>query len=63
MIILDTHLWDWLADENERPTEYHRDIIEEELPACLGVSAISGGSEEVLPPPSWEPLQPMLSGG
>jgi len=27
VIILDTHLWVWLADENERPTEYHRDTI------------------------------------
>ena len=39
MIILDTHLWIWLADENEQLTEYHRDIIEEERPAALGVSA------------------------
>ncbi len=41
VIILDTHLWIWLADENERLTEDHRDIIEEERRAGLGVSAIS----------------------
>ena len=41
MIVLDTHLWIWLADENERLTECHRDIIEEERPAGLGISAIS----------------------
>ena len=41
MIILDTHLWIWLADENERLTERHRDIIEEERLDGLGVSAIS----------------------
>ena len=41
MIILDTHLWIWLADEHERLTVYHRDIIETERASCLGVSAIS----------------------
>lgn len=41
MIILDTHLWIWLADENEQLTKRHRDIIEEERSNGLGVSAIS----------------------
>lgn len=41
MIILDTHLWIWLADENERLSQYHRNIIEEERLDGLGVSAIS----------------------
>ena len=41
MIILDTHLWIWLADENEQLTKRHRDIIEEERSSGLGVSAIS----------------------
>ena len=41
MIILDTHLWIWLADENEQLTKRHRDIIEEERSSGLGVSAAS----------------------
>lgn len=41
MIILDTHLWIWLADENEHLPEHHRAIIEEARPGGLGVSLIS----------------------
>ena len=40
MIILDTHLWIWLADENEHLPEHHRAIIEQARPGGLGVSLI-----------------------
>lgn len=41
MILLDTHIWVWLADENERLTERHRQIIEDSRSDGLGVSIIS----------------------
>lgn len=41
MILLDTHIWIWLADENERLTKQHRQIIEHHRNSGLGVSAIS----------------------
>ena len=41
MILLDTHLWIWLADENEHLSEHHRAIIEQARPGGLGVSLIS----------------------
>jgi len=41
MILLDTHIWIWLADENDRLTEQHRQIIEHYRDSGLGVSVIS----------------------
>jgi PIN domain nuclease of toxin-antitoxin system len=41
MILLDTHIWIWLADENERLTKRHRQIIEYHRDSGLGVSVIS----------------------
>jgi PIN domain nuclease of toxin-antitoxin system len=41
VIVLDTHIWIWLADGNERLTDHHRHIIEDRRPDGLGVSVIS----------------------
>ena len=41
MILLDTHIWIWLADESDRLTEQHRQIIEHHRDSGLGVSVIS----------------------
>lgn len=41
MIVLDTHIWIWLADENDRLTDYHKQIIAEHRADGLGLSAIS----------------------
>jgi PIN domain nuclease of toxin-antitoxin system len=41
VIVLDTHLWVWLANESQQLTEQHRHIIEEERPDGLGVCTIS----------------------
>ena len=41
MILLDTHIGIWLADENERLTKRHRQIIEYHRDSGLGVSVIS----------------------
>lgn len=41
MILLDTHIWVWLADESDRLTEEHRQIIEHHRDSGLGVSVIS----------------------
>ena len=41
MILLDTHIWVWLADESERLTDQHRRIIEDHRADGLGVSVIS----------------------
>ncbi len=41
MIVLDTHIWIWLADGNERLTDHHRHTIEDRRPDGLGVSVIS----------------------
>lgn len=41
MILLDTHIWVWLADESERLTALRRRILEDHRADGLGVSAIS----------------------
>ena len=41
MIMLDTHVWIWLADESDRLTSVHQQKIDEHRSSGLGVSAIS----------------------
>lgn len=41
MILLDTHIWVWFADESDQLTEQHRQVIEHHGADGLGVSAIS----------------------
>jgi PIN domain nuclease of toxin-antitoxin system len=41
MIILDTHIWVWWVDDNERLTKKHREYIEEYQSEGLGVSIVS----------------------
>ena len=41
MIILDTHIWIWWVDNNERLNQKYRDCIEEYQSQGLGVSIIS----------------------
>ncbi len=41
MIILDTHIWVWWVDGNERLTQKHREYIEEYQSQSLGVSIVS----------------------
>lgn len=41
MIILDTHIWIWLADNNPRLTQQHRQWIQQYQSQGLGVSIIS----------------------
>jgi len=41
MILLDTHIWIWFADESNQLTRHHRQIIEHHRADGLGVSAIS----------------------
>ena len=41
MILLDTHIWIWFADESDQLTEQHRQVIEHHRADGLGVSAIS----------------------
>lgn len=41
MIILDTHIWIWWADNNPRLTQQHREWIQQYQPQGLGVSIIS----------------------
>lgn len=41
MIILDTHIWIWWVDDNQRLTEKHRQWIEKYQPQGLGISIIS----------------------
>lgn len=41
MILLDTHIWIWFADESDRLPEQHRQIIEHHRDSGLGVSVIS----------------------
>ena len=41
MILLDTHIWIWFADESAQLTEQHRQVIEHHRADGLGVSAIS----------------------
>lgn len=41
MILLDTHIWIWWADESEKLSNRHREAIESNRESGLGVSAIS----------------------
>jgi len=41
MILLDTHIWVWWVDDNDRLTQKHREWIEEYQTQGLGVSIIS----------------------
>jgi PIN domain nuclease of toxin-antitoxin system len=41
LILLDTHIWVWLADESDRLSKEHRQIIERRRDCGLGVSFIS----------------------
>jgi PIN domain nuclease of toxin-antitoxin system len=41
MIILDTHIWIWWADNNPRLTQQHREWIQQYQSQGLGVSMIS----------------------
>jgi len=41
MILLDTHIWVWLADESDRLNQEHRQLIEHHRADGLGISAIS----------------------
>ena len=41
MIILDTHIWIWWADNNPRLTQQHRQWIQQYQSQGLGVSMIS----------------------
>ncbi|PIP39267.1 PIN domain nuclease [Candidatus Desantisbacteria bacterium CG_4_9_14_3_um_filter_40_11] len=41
MILLDTHIWIWFADESNQLTKQHRHAIEHQRADGLGVSAIS----------------------
>ena len=41
MILLDTHIWVWLADENKNLSEKHRKIIEQQGAGGFGISVIS----------------------
>ena len=41
MILLDTHIWIWLADESDRLTKKYSQLIEHHRADGLGVSAIS----------------------
>lgn len=41
MIVLDTHIWIWWVDENYRLPLNLKAMIEQRVPAGLGVSAIS----------------------
>ena len=41
MIILDTHIWVWWVDEHPQLSERHTQLIQENEPSGLGISAIS----------------------
>jgi PIN domain nuclease of toxin-antitoxin system len=41
MILLDTHVWVWLADDNDRLTEALQNLIADRRQEGLGVSVIS----------------------
>ena len=41
MILLDTHVWVWLANDSEHLTEHHQQIIKDHRNDGLGVSVIS----------------------
>ncbi len=40
MIILDTHIWVWWVDDNQRLTQQHREWIQEYQSQGLGISII-----------------------
>ena len=41
MILLDTHIWIWFADESDQLTQHHRQVVEHRRADGLGVSVIS----------------------
>ena len=41
MIILDTHIWIWLVDENPKLSAQNREIVREHQGSGLGISIIS----------------------
>lgn len=41
MILLDTHIWIWLADESDQLPRHHRRILDHLRPDGLGISMIS----------------------
>lgn len=41
MILMDTHIWVWFADESDQLTEHHKQVIEHHRVDGLGVSVIS----------------------
>ena len=41
VILLDTHVWVWLADESEKLSDDHREAVDANREHGLGVSAIS----------------------
>lgn len=41
MILLDTHIWIWLADESKQLKKQHWKVIEDQRMNGLGISAIS----------------------
>lgn len=41
MIILDTHIWIWWVDDNQRLTQQHRKWIQDNQKQGLGISIIS----------------------
>ncbi len=41
MIILDTHIWIWLVDENPKLSPQNREIVREHQAGGLGISVIS----------------------
>jgi len=41
VIVLDTHIWIWWANEAPELSNGHRDVIEQNVPNGLGVSVVS----------------------
>jgi PIN domain nuclease of toxin-antitoxin system len=41
VIVLDTHIWIWWADQAQELGRRHRDLIDQNAPAGLGVSVFS----------------------
>ena len=42
MILLDTHIWIWFADESDQLTQHHRQVIEHRRADGLGVRDLLG---------------------
>lgn len=40
VILLDTHIWVWLADDSEELSDHHREAVEANPGDGVGVSAI-----------------------